>query len=111
MSVEHPPTEKSSATENATAIPFQPGEQFPSNTAQSPGQSDQSGVMPPRNMKTSLWICLVISLLSSMFLFALDNTVLADVQPSIIHTFGNIDKLPWVSVSYALGAISVNLFV
>ena len=64
-----------------------------------------------RNMKQATWICVVLSLLSSIFLFALDNTIVADVQPRIIYTLGDIDKLPWVSVSYALGAITVNLFI
>ena len=64
-----------------------------------------------RNMRQATWICVLLSLLPSIFLFALDNTVVADVQPRIIYTFGDIDKLPWVSVSYALGAIAVNLFV
>lgn len=65
----------------------------------------------PRDMSQLSWVCVVISLLASMFLFALDNTVVADVQPSIINTFGNVDELPWISVGYALGAIALNLFV
>ena len=64
----------------------------------------------PRSMKGITWFCVVLSLLSSIFLFALDNTVVADVQPSIIKTLGEIEKLPWISVAFALGAISVNLF-
>lgn len=65
----------------------------------------------PRKMNQVSWICVVISLMSSMFLFALDNTIVADVQPNIINTLGNVDKLPWVSAAYALGAIAINLFV
>ena len=57
----------------------------------------------------ALWILVVLSVLSPTFLFALDNTVVADVQPSIINTFGGIDKLPWISVAFAMGAISFNL--
>ena len=64
----------------------------------------------PRSMNGITWFCVVLSLLSSIFLFALDNTVVADVQPSIINTLGHIEKLPWISVAFALGAISVNLF-
>ena len=44
-----------------------------------------------------------------MFLFTLDNTVVADVQPKTIGSLGPIDKLPWISVSFGLGAVSVNL--
>jgi MFS family permease len=67
-------------------------------------------VQEARDMKPITWFFLIISLLSSDFLFALDNTIVADVQPRIILTLGEIDKLPWVSVAFALGAIGVNLF-
>lgn len=56
-------------------------------------------------------VCVVILLLASMFLFALNNTFAADVQPNIIETFGDVEKLPWVSVTYALGAVATNLFI
>ena len=73
-------------------------------------QMETIDVRKIRSMKGITWFCVVLSLLSSIFLFALDNTVVADVQPSIIKTLGEIEKLPWISVAFALGAISVNLF-
>ena len=71
-----------------------------------PGQPEKA-----RDLGTLSWICVVISLLFSMFLFSLDNVIVADIQPSIIKALGNIDKLPWVSVGSALGATAVNLCV
>jgi len=65
----------------------------------------------PRNLSTISWIAVVISLFSALFLFALDQTIVADIQPEIITTFGHVDKLPWVSVAYPLGAIALNLLV
>lgn len=53
---------------------------------------------------------IVTAILSSVFLFALDQTIVADVQPNIIVEFGSIDKLPWLSVSFLLGNASTNLF-
>ena len=53
---------------------------------------------------------IVTAILSSVFLFALDQTIVADVQPNIIAEFGSIDKLPWLSVSFLLGNASTNLF-
>ncbi|KAI0543349.1 major facilitator superfamily-domain-containing protein [Xylaria curta] len=44
-----------------------------------------------------------------VFLFFLDNTIVALLQPQIVEAFGSIDKLPWVAVSFALGSVSVNL--
>ncbi|CAG8961583.1 hypothetical protein HYFRA_00006117 [Hymenoscyphus fraxineus] len=65
----------------------------------------------PRNMGGLSWFFVVLSLISSMFLFALDNTIVANIQPSIIDSFQNVDKLPWVSVSYPLGVIALNLLL
>ena len=55
------------------------------------------------------WTIIVLSILSSVFLFALDNTIVADVQPKIIERFDGVGKLPWMSVAFSLGALSVNL--
>jgi len=56
------------------------------------------------------WLLLVLAILSSIFLFALDNTIAANVQPAIIEEFNSASRLPWISVAYLLGAASVNLF-
>lgn len=65
---------------------------------------------PPRNVSGFSWFLVVVAILSSTFLFALDNTVVADVQPAIIETFpSSIPKLPWLSVAFLLGAVASNL--
>jgi hypothetical protein len=64
----------------------------------------------PRQMTQVSWVLVLIAILSAVFLFALDNTVVADVQPKIINVFGEVDKLPWASTAFALGAVAVNLF-
>ncbi|KAF1963165.1 efflux pump antibiotic resistance protein [Byssothecium circinans] len=63
-----------------------------------------------RSLKPVSWFFVVFSLLAALFLFALDNTIVADIQANIIYDFGNIQKLPWISVAFALGAVSTNLF-
>ena len=56
------------------------------------------------------WFLVVFAILSSAFLFALDNSIVADIQPRIIQTFvGSIDKLPWLSVAFALGGAASTL--
>ena len=52
----------------------------------------------------------VLAILSSVFLFSLDQTIVADVQPAIVGHFGTVAKLPWLSVSLLLGAAATNLF-
>lgn len=64
---------------------------------------------PPRDVHGVAWVLVVISILSSTFLFALDNTIVADVQPKIVERFGDISKLPWLSVSFLVAAAATNL--
>lgn len=63
----------------------------------------------PRDVHGFIWVIVVISILSSTFLFALDNTIVADVQPKIVERFGSISKLPWLSVAFLVAAASTNL--
>ena len=63
----------------------------------------------PRVRGALSWPVLVISVLSSTFLFALDNTMVANIQPTIIETFGEVEKLPWLSVAFQLGALGASL--
>ena len=62
-----------------------------------------------RKIRGVTWALVSISILSSIFLFALDNTIVADVQPKIVARFDSIEKLPWLSVAFLLGAVSTNL--
>ena len=55
------------------------------------------------------WVLVVSSILSSTFLFALDNTVVADIQPKILERLGEIQKLPWLSVGLFVASLSTNL--
>ena len=63
----------------------------------------------PRPVKGVLWALVVVAILSSTFLFSLDNTVVADVQPTIVRQFGSVNKLTWLSVGYLLGSTTTNL--
>lgn len=55
------------------------------------------------------WILVVSAILSSLFLFALNNTIVADIQPTIVETFNDVGKLSWLGVALLLGAASTNL--
>ena len=65
--------------------------------------------VPPRPVHGVRWVLVVIAILSSTFLFSLDNTVVADVQPTIVRQFDSVDKLTWLSVGYLLGSTTTNL--
>jgi MFS family permease len=64
---------------------------------------------PVRNISGWRWGLVVAAILSSTFLFALDNTIVADVQPVIVLEFNAISKLTWLSVGFLIGAASTNL--
>lgn len=64
---------------------------------------------PVRDITGWKWGLVVVAILSSIFLFALDNTVVADIQPAIIANFGNIQKLPWLTGAFLIGSASTNL--
>ena len=55
------------------------------------------------------WVVVVLAILSSTFLFALDNTVVADVEPNIVDSFGQIQKLPWLPIAFLVASVSTNL--
>lgn len=66
------------------------------------------GPLEGRKLTGITWFIAMFAIISSTFLYALDNTVLANVRPSIIDTFGQIDLLTWVLVAYPLGEIGSN---
>lgn len=49
------------------------------------------------------WVVLCSSMLLAELQAALDSTITADLQPTIIDTFGEISKFPWINVTYSLG--------
>lgn len=65
--------------------------------------------MPPRDITGVRWAVVVAAILSSAFLFALDNTIVADVQPVVVQHFDAVGKLTWLSVAFLIGAAATNL--
>jgi MFS family permease len=47
---------------------------------------------------------LMFSFLIGLFLFALDNTIVADVQPAIVNEFQSVDKISWLATGFFLSA-------
>ncbi|KAL2751781.1 hypothetical protein ACRALDRAFT_1066294 [Sodiomyces alcalophilus JCM 7366] len=63
---------------------------------------------PARDISGWKWVLVVLAIYSSQFLFALDNTIVANVQPVIVERFDAMSKLPWISVSFNMAAASTN---
>ncbi|KAL8974582.1 MAG: hypothetical protein Q9197_001174 [Variospora fuerteventurae] len=64
---------------------------------------------PARDIHGIAWTLVVLSILSSTFLFALDNTIVADIQPAIVERFESIEKLPWLSIAFLVASAATNL--
>ncbi|KAJ5456704.1 Major facilitator superfamily domaingeneral substrate transporter [Penicillium desertorum] len=48
------------------------------------------------------WILVVIAILSSHMLFALDNTIVANIQPAIVAQYNEAGRISWLSVGFTL---------
>ncbi|KAL7621048.1 hypothetical protein AAE478_008360 [Parahypoxylon ruwenzoriense] len=48
--------------------------------------------------KGGRWFLIVIAILINTFVYAIDNTIVAVIQPAIVEQFDNLPDLPWVSV-------------
>ncbi|EEQ35107.1 hypothetical protein McanMca71_001705 [Microsporum canis] len=68
-----------------------------SDLDQSP--SSKSGT---RSITGFKWILVVTAILSSHMLFALDNTIVANIQPAIVDQFLEARKISWLSVAFPL---------
>lgn len=90
------PSDQPSSTENI-------GEKHEKSTKAS-GEAVPPEEASPRDIHGLKWSLSCAALLSSIFLYAFDCTVVADIQSSIIAEWGAIDKLPWLSNGLILPA-------
>jgi hypothetical protein len=78
MSSETPPAENEKANHNGNEVVEAPN-------ATHRVERDVTGI---------LWVIVNVAVLSATFLYALDNTVMANVRPSVLESFGNrVDTL------------------
>jgi MFS family permease len=53
------------------------------------------------------WAIAYFTMLSTTFLFALNSTIVASIQPPIINDLGHMELLPWLGTGFALGCIAI----
>lgn len=66
--------------------------------------SSSDSELTVRDIKGWKWITVVLAILSSTFLFALDNTITANIQAEIVRDFESVNKLSWISVGLVMSA-------
>ncbi|KAL3440623.1 major facilitator superfamily domain-containing protein [Aspergillus insuetus] len=57
------------------------------------------------------WFLLVTSTLTGSFLYALDNTIVANITPVVVNRFDSVEDLPWMSVGFMIGGVSMALIL
>ncbi|AEO71679.1 uncharacterized protein THITE_2124388 [Thermothielavioides terrestris NRRL 8126] len=62
-----------------------------------------------RAMTGFRWFAFVVSTLTAIFVYALDNTVVANIIPVIVNDLNGVEKLPWLSVGFMIGGLAVIL--
>ncbi|TPX13643.1 uncharacterized protein E0L32_005846 [Thyridium curvatum] len=73
------------------------------------GISSKSAEDASRSIHGIRWFLVVVAILSSIFLYSLDNTVVADIMPAAVETLGDAIDLPWLSVGFLLGGCTAVL--
>ncbi|KAF2161288.1 hypothetical protein M409DRAFT_28326 [Zasmidium cellare ATCC 36951] len=70
------------------------------------GSSDPESPGFVRTTRGFRWFLVVAGTLSTVTLYALDNTIVADITPAIVNSLGEVEKTPWISVGFFLGGLS-----
>ncbi|KAI9776506.1 MAG: hypothetical protein M1839_009540 [Geoglossum umbratile] len=83
-----------------------------STSLERPAKGDaEKGFAPEEASARSIhgisWFLVVISTLSSIFLYSLDNTIVADIIPVIVNDFHSVAELGWLSVGFMIGGVAV----
>lgn len=62
-----------------------------------------------RDYKGWSWLLVCAAAYSSAFLYGLDTTIVADIQPFAVEQFGEVEKLGWLGIGFPLGSVATIL--
>lgn len=71
--------------------------------------AEEEAVTSPRKIGGLSWALVVVALLASIMLYSLDNTITANIVPSIVSDLNDATELPWLSVGFMMGGLCVAL--
>ncbi|KAI1432591.1 MFS general substrate transporter [Xylaria sp. CBS 124048] len=75
----------------------------------SAGESGNLNTSRSQAITGGRWFLIVIAVLINTFVYAVDNTVVAVIQPAIVKQFDNLTDLPWVSTGFILAGTATAL--
>lgn len=93
--------ENSESTAIESSTPSPPNGSKPSNTKK---QDQQQTEDPPRDITGWKWAAASSAMLFSIFLYALDGTIVAVIQATIVNEFDALGDLSWNNVGFLMGA-------
>jgi MFS family permease len=79
------------------------------NSTSDEKQNEQEPPPRPPYLTGWKWFVYMAAIVSSTFLYALDGTIVAVLQPGLIEEFGHIEDLSWLSIAFLLCATATNL--
>lgn len=94
--------EKSNGNLNGSALTTTEG-----SLKDSSSHENVDGAPSPRAIHGIKWGLVVGSVLSSIFLYALDNTIVANIVPPIVENLGEAEKFAWAAVGFMIGGLVV----
>ncbi|KAF9880620.1 hypothetical protein CkaCkLH20_01662 [Colletotrichum karsti] len=109
MSSQEKPVDAPSSSTTGNSQPALPADSTTTSAENAVDATDQTGPEEQRQIRGIKWALTVGAILSCVFLFALDTTVVADIQPNIIASLGEFEKFPWLATAYALPATALAL--
>ena len=62
-----------------------------------------------RKYKGWWWLAVCAAAYSSAFLYGLDTTIVANIQPFAVEQFGDVEKLGWLGIGFPLGSVATIL--
>ena len=71
--------------------------------------SDEELLPRPPYLTGWKWIVYMVAIIACTFLYAIDGTIVAVLQPALIEEFDHIEDLAWLSVAFLLCATATNL--
>ncbi|KZF20176.1 MFS drug efflux transporter-like protein [Xylona heveae TC161] len=87
----------------------QPPVAFPEDPEKQDNSSSEASdakEAPVREMGGAKWALVVISILSSILVYALDNTIVAVLIPPIVNDFKDVGDLGWLTVGFMIGGVA-----
>ncbi|KAF2762527.1 MFS general substrate transporter [Pseudovirgaria hyperparasitica] len=77
--------------------------------APSSAASSTHSPLPSRKYHGLSWFAVCAAVYSSAFLYGLDTTIVADIQSFAVEDFGDVEKLGWLGIGFALGSVATIL--